>query len=213
MRQLLLTTLLLLSLAAHAQLSLDNDFQPGSYVLKSSPHSPVVGMLKLNGTERLVVQKFRSKNLKLTPDDVTTFRLGTHKYVVATDFEVDKGLITSTVDKAFVEQVDSGRVVLLHYPFVVGGAPMMGSGGMMMGGMASYRDLYLLLIDGVLTPIQVNASNGGRKFRDALLPFLTSRPDLVNLLEGKHVSADDMPAIVHALNTGKAFRALDLGPK
>ena len=213
MRQILLPTLLLLTLAAHAQSGMANDFEPGTYVLESSPSSPLVGMLKLNDSGRLVVQKFRSKNLKLSSDDVITFRLGTHKYVVAANFEVDKGLVTTTVAKAFVEQVDSGRVVLLHYSYTVGSGPMMGSGGMMAGGIASYRDLYLLLIDDVLTPVQVNANNSGRTFRKILLPFLATRPDLVNLLEGKHLSADDMPAIIHALNTGKAFRAIDFQPK
>lgn len=48
------------------------------------------------------------------------------------------------------------------------------------------------------------------EFRTNLPPFIASRPDLVQLVESNHVKTDDMPRIIHTLNTGKSFRALEI---
>lgn len=208
MRQLFLLAFLLLPHLLLAQFGDLNDFKPGSYILQAKPTARLAGMLKLRGNDQLVVQGFRTKNLKLAPADVLTFRLGDRKYVTASDFEVNQGLIHLSVDRAFVEQLDSGQVVLLRYDYTVGGGPMMGAGGMMYGGTSASRSLYLLRKDGALLPIPANSFNGGQKFRDALLPHLIARPDLTKMVVDKRVTSEDMPDIIHALNTGKTFRAI-----
>ena len=51
-------------------------------------------------------------------------------------------------------------------------------------------------------------SNGGKRFRDALKPFLATRPDLLHLLERKRIDAKNLPAVVRALNTNQPYSPL-----
>ena len=67
--------------------------------------------------------------------------------------------------------------------------------------------IYLLRTGGTLAAITGKWSG---EFRNDLLPIIASRPDLVRLVESKYVTADDMPDIIHALNTGKSFRVLEI---
>lgn len=192
-----------------------NSFEPGSYVLNTKPTIRHQGTLKLRSSDLLVVKDATGNKLKLSPRDVVSFRLGQQQYVTAVNFEVNQGLIPLYVEQAFVEQLDSGQVVLLRYEYSTGGggAPMMGAGGAMTFGGAGggTRTIYLLRRGSSISPVPSNSLSGaGPKFRAALLLLLGTRPDLVKLVEEKRVSVDDVPALVRALNTGKAFRALDI---
>jgi hypothetical protein len=204
MRLFFLLTGLLLPQVLLAQF---NSFEPGSYVLTNRPNIRHECKLKLRSNEQLVVKDANGKNQKLTAYEVLSFRLGERKYTTAGGFQVSAGIGSDIVSRAFVEQLDSGQVVLLSYEYSTAGAPVMGAGGTMMYGMGgSTRTLYLLRRGYSLSPIPANSlSGGGKKFREALLPYMNARPDLAKLIDEKLVTADDLPAIIHALNTGQPF--------
>ena len=184
-----------------------NSFAPGSYVLASSPTVRHETTLKLRDNGQLVAKGPDGKTLRLSPEDVSSFRLGPQKFIAAGGFATGTGLGGDFVSRAFVEQLDSGRVMLLRYQYPVGGPPMMGGpDGRMTGGPSRPPALYLLRNGYSITPIPANGRTGtagGRKFREALLPYLRARPDLVGLLNDKHILEEDLPAVVRALNTGR----------
>lgn len=183
-----------------------NSFESGSYVLTNRPNIRHQCKLKLRSNDQLVVKDANGKNQKLTAYEVLSFRLGERRYIAAGGFQVGAGIGSDIVGRAFVEQLDSGQVVLLRYIYSTGGAPMAGVGGAMMYSGGSTRTLYLLRRGYSLSPIPANSlSGGGKRFREALLPYLSARPDLVKLVDEKLVTDDDLPAIVHALNTGQPY--------
>jgi hypothetical protein len=201
MRFFLLLPILLFSHLVRAQF---NSFEPGSYVLTATPTQRLEGPLKLRGCTELVLKKPNSKTTVLKPEDVQSFRLGSKKYVTAGGFPVDKGLGGDTISQAFVEQLDSGQVVLMRLNYIIDGSMMAGGGGQL-GGSASYT-LYLLRRGGEQTIVPLPASglsNGGQKFRDTLMPYLTTRPDLAKLVANKLVNTDNLLVMIRALNIGQ----------
>ena len=197
MCKLALFAVLLLPMAAKAQLGEFNDFKPGSYVLKNNPSTRQVGMLKLRGYNHLVVQKFRAKNEVLMPSEVSTFQIENEKYTVVEGFEVIADFGRRVImGKIFLQQLDNGRIELMRYNYPSNP-----------NGTQPRPTIYLLRTGGTLAAITGKWSG---EFRNDLLPIIASRPDLVRLVESKYVTADDMPDIIHALNTGKSFRALEI---
>lgn len=207
MRLLFILIGLLLPQALWAQFF--NSFEPGFYQLVNSPGVRHQGLLKLRGNDQLVVKDDHDDKTKLTPQEVASFQMGGHKYVTAGNFALGSGPFSKTVDLAFVERLDSGYVSLLRYTYTTGGgAPMVGAGGAMMGGGGSTGVLYLLkwVQETEFSPIPSSGLlGGGKKFREALQRHLANRPDLTKSLEAKRFTTDDLPGIVHALNTGTGY--------
>ncbi|MDU0372504.1 hypothetical protein ACFPAF_19040 [Hymenobacter endophyticus] len=209
MRFLLLVTFigLLFQLPGRAQTSLLNSFRPGSYVLRSDRNKRLNGQMKLRSSTLLLVKDEASKTIKLTPEDVQSFQIEGNKYTVAYDFEVRQGLIDALIEQAFVEQLDSGQVVLMRYAYTIGSPATMRAGGMMTGGQ-SENDVYLLRWGRGTSVSAIQASwltGGGTRFREALLPYVNQRPDLVNLIESGTITVRDLPTLVKAINTGQAY--------
>lgn len=224
MRRTLLAALLFLPQVLLAQFDSFNDFKPGSYVLKASPTVRTAGMLKLRHNDQLVINKFRAKDLTLKPADIASFRLEARKYVTVNCFSAylysptdnaaaRKEMLAKVVDFAFAEQVDSGQVVLLRYDYLASYPSTVGPGGMMQAGGRYVENLYLVSKGSSWYPIPSHKPDGGQKFREALLPQLASRPDLTKLVEENRATADDIPDIIYALNTGKSFRAITMPAK
>lgn len=202
-KSLLLATGLLLALTGQAQ-SLFNTFEPGSYVLVSNPGQRVEGSLKLRGCTELLV-KTASGNIKLGLAEVESFRLGQKRFIKAGGFPVEQGLDGDTIDHAFVEQVDSGRVMLMRLHFLTAGPMLVGSSGMPMGGGNRSYELYLLrrADEATITPLPASSLTGsGKKFREALLPYLAPRPDLAKLVTDKLITIENLPKLIHTLNAG-----------
>ncbi|TGE27914.1 hypothetical protein [Hymenobacter metallicola] len=183
-----------------------NSFEPGSYVLVDNPTQRLEGDLKLRGCTELLVKNAKGKTTRLSPEQVQSFRLGRQKFITAGGFPVDKGLDGDTIPNAFVEQLDSGQVVLMRLHYIVDGPMMLGTNGSPMGGGSKSYTLHLLRRAGesVITPLPASGlSNGGQKFRDALIPYLTTRPDLAKLVTNKLVNTDNLLVMIRALNTGQ----------
>ena len=181
-------------------------FETGSYVLREGPAGRQPGQLNLRNGTKLLLKTAEGKTQKLTPEQIQSFRLGPHTYVTAADFQV-KG---AYVERAFVEQLDSGQVVLLQYAYSVGAPMAMGAGGGMSYGGSSNARAWLLARpgDARVTPAQGGYySGGGKQFREAVRPYLSTRPDLVQLLDEKRITEDNLPAVIHALNQHLPFSA------
>ncbi|GAB3651568.1 hypothetical protein GCM10027594_26630 [Hymenobacter agri] len=196
-------------LPAISRAQLFGRFENGSYVLNESRNTRQQGQLKLQSSQKLLVKAANGKTIKLTPEQVASFRIDTRKYVTVGNFHVRGGL-NADIAKGFAEQLDSGRVVLLNYTYSDGGAPIMGAGGMNYGGGNYESHAYLLNWPGESEVIPVQGSfytGGGKQFREAVRPFLFSRPDLEKLLDDKLISSDDLPTVIHALNNNLPYRA------
>lgn len=208
MQKLLLLGCLALPFAVKAQF---NEFKSGTYVL-SSDGSQHGGELKLRNFQLLVVKNPQGKNLKLTPAEVTAFRLGNERYVTLKDADLPGPTKlfkdNSEGQTAFVQQVDSGQVMLLRYSYSQAMAPTMGAGGGMVGGGSAGISLYLLRHAGSagLTVMEHTGLGGGNKnFRELLRPYLVARPDLLKLLDEKLLTESMLPELIHALNNGAAY--------
>lgn len=210
MRFFLLIIIVLLPELGRAQLFGGNRFEQGSYVLNDSRTVRQQGQLKLQSGSKLLVKTADGKTLKLKPEQIQSFRISNRKYVTVGNFHVKGGLGGADVDRAFVEQLDSGQVILLNYTYSVGAPMAMGAGGGMSYGGSSELSAYLLSRPGDSRATAVQGSfytGGGKQFREAVRPYLASRPDLLKLLDEKRIASDDLPAVIHALNNNVPFNA------
>ncbi len=208
MRLLLFFPALLLPQLLRAQSA---SFELGSYVLREAPGTRHPSLLKLRNSELLLAKDAKGKSIKLIPYQVSSFRMGARKYITAGGCEVRRGKLMPpfSVVQEFVEQLDSGQVVLsrYEYPSEGGGAMPMVGGGMMYGGGGGFNRLYLLQRG---DRIYTFPNEGYQAFRAALLPHIASRADLVKLVESTNMTVSELPAILRALNTGQP---LNIAPK
>lgn len=199
MRLLFVLVGLLVPQALQAQFS--NSFEPGSYRLVSSPEVRHQGRLKLQSS-KLVVEGADGEKIKLTPKEVVCFRAGARKYVTAGGFRTAPAPFGATVERAFVEQLDSGRVNLMEYTFLVGIGGSNGFGG------TSEAKIYVVKAtdwtDAISLPNYV-WTNRGEKLRTALRPYAVDRPDLTELIDNNQLRDNNIPAFFHALNSGQLF--------
>jgi hypothetical protein len=208
MRFYLLLAVLLLPEITLAQLF--KGFETGSYILNDSRQVRQKGQLKLQSSQRLLVKDTDGKTIKLTPEQIYSFYQGNRHYVTIGGFHVKGGLGGAEIDLAFVEQLDSGKVVLMRYDYSIGAPMTMGaSGGMSYGGSSS-NSAYLLdgLYAGSITVAQSGTySSSSKQFREAVRPYLASRPDLVKLLDDKQITTSNLQAAIHALNHNLPFNS------
>jgi hypothetical protein len=201
----LLLAFLLLPEVVLAQLF--KGFENGSYILNDSRKVRQQGSLKLQSSSKLVIKNAAGETIKLTPEQVYSFWQGSKHYVTIGGFHVKGGLGGTDVDMAFVEQLDSGRVILMRYDYSIGAPMAMGAGGMSYGGSSS-SSAYLLdgLYAGSVTVAQSGTySNGGKQFREAVRPYFASRSDLVKLLDDKRITTANLQEAIHALNHNLPF--------
>lgn len=191
MRFLLLTLAFLLSHNSWAQL-FGPSFEPGSYVLADSHTVRHEGLLRLPGGPRLTVKSTDGKTIKLKPEQVLSFRIGNLTYKTVRNFHVKSGLGGTDVEYGFVEQLDSGQVLLMRYDYIVGTG---------MNGGTSSVSAYLVSRPSDSFPVSMQGTK--QRFIELIKPFLADRPDLMKLLEDKSFTYNDLPLIVRSINSGK----------
>jgi len=166
-----------------AQAQLFNKFELGSYVLANNPKLRLYGQLKLRDHSQLLVKDETSKTVKLIPTQVASFRIGSRKYMTTSGFNGNDGFGSVDSVKAFVEQLDSGQVMLLRYAYQQGVPMSTGAGGAMTGGGNLSASVYLLQWPGeeAATPAEGIAYIKGRQnFQESMRPFFMSlsRPEI-----------------------------------
>jgi hypothetical protein len=198
MRKLLLGAALLLPFLSHAQMPANSvaigPGESGYYLLVDSRLKTYPARLKVY-QNLLVAKDGQGKTSKWKPEQVYYVRAGAQRYVPAQGFTIKVGLGTQEVERpVFVELLDSGRVALMRYRYPTG------NGGVWTA--------YLLqrASDENATAIPYNQlTGGGKKFREALGPYVAQRPDLQQLLTAGNISIDNFAAFVRALNSGQPF--------
>ena len=189
-----------------AQLFGGNSFKDGSYVLADRRTLRYTGQLKLQDGTTLVVKNPAGKNLKLNPVQVASFRIGSQRYVPAGNFHVSAGIGGMDVDAVFAEQLDSGQVQLLRYNYSLSTPGSMGAGGTMTGGGSWGLSAFLLRKPSDIGyTVAQSGPYSSKRLREALRPFLASRPDLIKLLDDKRINDDNIQAVIHALNTNSPY--------
>ena len=147
---------------------------------------------------------------KLTPEQVASFQIGSQHYVTASGFHVIGGIGGVDVDLAFVEQLDSGQLVLMRYVYTIASPMTMNAGGGMTANGSTGLRTYLLstpTIPGVVAAQAGAYSSGGKKFREAVRPYFNGRPDLQKQLADKRITAENLPDAVRAFNTNSPYFA------
>jgi hypothetical protein len=183
MKPLVLALFSLVPLCGKAQ-TLFKGFTEGYYVLVNEPTVRQTGTMRIEpfGPSLRVKQDGKLMNQVYKPDQVLFCGTGKTKYVVAKDFLSAR----VHVDADFVEQLDSGQVVFMWHSRATTG-----------GGVGTY--LVRRSTEAAVTPLVLYRN----QYKEQLLPFITSRPDLVQLLQQKSFNYTNLYALVHALNTGQ----------
>ena len=209
MRYLFTCWLLLGSLlAAQAQMQkgllFNSKAQPGTYILNADRQTRHAGNLRVHARE-LVVKDDQGQTIKYKPEEVYRAQIGHTRYTTARGFKAKKALWSTTqVDRLFVEVLDSGRVSLFRYTYYVGGAN------------ATTTELATYLLqeasaDSAVT-LPVSAYTGkGKRFREVLMPYVASRPDLLQLVEYGAITIDTLPELLRAFNSGQPFPFSTIG--
>jgi hypothetical protein len=167
--------------------------QPGTYTLVDDIRKVYHGALKVYAHE-LVAKDQAGHTTKYQPEEVYRIQLGGVRYMTASGFQTKSGFWSTThSEKSFVELLDSGRVTLCRFQYSVAGPSY-----------SSTNLVTYMLLDAAtdsVTTIPVSVYTGkGKRFRDALTPFVAQRPDLQTVLQAGRVTIDQLPAFVHALN-------------
>lgn len=177
--------------------STSKDFVPGTYILNNGQSVRQQGQLKLKSHDKLLVQKPDGKNIKYTPDQVSSFWMNDHRYTTADNF-IGK---STELKKAFVVLLDSGQVMLMRYDYYM-------PSGLEKLGMPPISHIFLLKS---ARQIQLTRVEHGmflptdQMFREAVRPYFSGRPDLVKLLDEKIITFNNLPAAIHAVNHNTLF--------
>lgn len=208
MRTILLATCLALPFAGQAQsLYQFSAFEPGCYVPKGSKTDCQPAQLKIQYGRRLVVKTATGDTLRLLPAQVSSFRMGHHQFTTAQRFKLVGAPSGKEIGPSFVEQLDSGRVLLLRYSYDVV-TPVPASKRNIALNVSSVTNAYLLHRPGggPYTPVQnPRLGHGVPTLYDAAKPYFTSRPDLLKALADARTTIDHLPALVRALNSGEPY--------
>jgi hypothetical protein len=192
---------LLVSSTALAQ----SDFQAGSYVLETDAAVRHAGLIKA-GNYNLRVKADQGKTVTYSWADVRSYRIGMARYVKASGFTIHTGFSTMEAVNTFVQLMDSGAVSLFRFEYPLSaGAPSFGAPGM---GSYSRPDMYLLQRAGEAAPTELPYNmmdGGGKRFREALAPFVSSRPDLIKVLAAKKITVFNLETFIHAFNSHEPF--------
>jgi hypothetical protein len=156
------------------------------------------------GLMPFILVQTEESQLRYSPHQVRTFVVDNAQFVTTGNFTIMLGGLMKRrmeVKRDFAELLEGGNLELLrhHYytVFCTGPGPCQ----------AYERDSYLLRKAGELAPFAVLDVSGksDKKLRETLELCLSSRPDLLHKLQDQSINYDNLPACIHALNSGQPF--------
>jgi hypothetical protein len=187
-----------LTISLFAQTQESVDFERGSFKLNTTSEIQS-GLLRPAAKNLVVKQYVNGPSVKYRWEDILFYRLGLRKYVRASGFlaKSSSGWSQQAVNEAFVQLLDSGAVSLMRYEKSIS-TPQ--------GGTTEVLYLLKRATEPNATTIPFSVLDGaGKKFREALLPYLTDRPDLIKAVNDKKVTVYSLQTLIHALNNKVAF--------
>ncbi|TYZ07440.1 hypothetical protein FY528_15370 [Hymenobacter lutimineralis] len=205
MRLLLLVAFLLFPALLFAQF---NSFKLGSYILADNQQVRHDAKLKLQDAKLLIAKDEKGSTIKITPREISSFRIGIKRYRKANGFEESKAFTEDAADEVFVELLDSGQVMLMRYEYTTKSGPSASPNGAIASGGNFVHETYLLKWSNgtVVSAVPAGGITGSNKmFREMILLYLSSRPDLIKLVEDKQIILSDLKRLIHALNTGTPY--------
>jgi len=174
---------------------------PGSYVRAGRSTVRLTGDLAFDTRwlDVLTIKELSGFRANLAPEEVIFFRIGPKKFITLNQLITnDKYLFSDR--PIFVELLDSGQVILIrHFTYQdVADTP---NGNSIIG----TAEHYLLRAP---SDSLYHKATTRKQFSEALSPYLSARPDLSKVLAA-HIPndaiTDNIPAIIHALNTGRPY--------
>ena len=184
MKLVVLTLLSLIPLCGKAQ-TLTKGFENGYYILADEPTVRHTGKMRIEpfGPSLRVQKEGKLMNQVFKPAQLVACGTDQVKYVIAKDFLSGR----ARIDADFAQQLDSGQVVLLHHS-----RASAAGGGVSIFLVHRSTETAVTVLDAFRN-----------QYREQILPFITSRPDLVQLVQEKKFKYDDLYALIHAFNTGQ----------
>lgn len=186
MKLLVLTLLSLVPFCSKAQ-TLTKGFESGYYILADEPTVRHTGQMRIEpfGPSLRVKQEGKVMNQVFKPAQLLACGTEKVKYVIAKDFLSGR----AHIDADFAQQLDSGQIVLLNHSRVSGAG----------GGIS----IFLVRRPSETAVTVLDAFKN--QYRQQILPFIASRPDLVQLVQEKKFTYDNLYALIHAFNTGQPY--------
>ncbi|MDO7886540.1 hypothetical protein [Hymenobacter cheonanensis] len=181
-------------------------FIPGAYILMDNPQKVYAGDLKYDKSTLTVKDKSGKKITYKTDEVYYAKTANNQRYISTSGFEALSTFSSQVMGNTLVELVDSGRICLMRYGYIVSG----GSGG------GTSHFMYLLKQEGMPNAVTVPGyvwTNQGKKFYEAITPYAANRPDLQKLLADHRINDRNLIAFFHAINSGQPFPALELRGK
>jgi hypothetical protein len=188
MRLFLLALISLTPLCVKAQF--DRGFERGYYILVDEPNVRHTGNMRIEPFYSTLIVKGEGKTLKLKPEQLLVIGNEKGKYLTVKDFHSGR----VHIDADFAQQIDSGQVVVLFH-----------SRGITGNGVGGSASTFFVRRATETTPFTALEAIGN-KYREQVLPFLTSRPDLVKLIQEKQTNFYDLQALLLAFNTGQPYQ-------
>ncbi|GAB2451777.1 hypothetical protein GCM10011375_37380 [Hymenobacter qilianensis] len=173
------------------------DFKPGSYVLENDIYVRHYSAIKESG-KYLTSKIDKDRTVKYLWKDIHSYRIGLRRYIKASGFPVrsQSGFTDETANNIFVELLDSGAVSLMRYEY----QPI--------AGYMPPPNIYLLQRAGETYASAIPYTvfdEGGKRFREYVSLFVSTRPDLLKALKDKRVNINNLQTFIQAFNRGEPF--------
>ncbi|TGD79910.1 hypothetical protein [Hymenobacter wooponensis] len=157
------------------------------------------------GMQPYLTSQSSQGEVRYFPHQVRSFSNKYRKYVTVGNFPIHLNYSTN-INRDFAELIESGPLeLLIHQSYDVYTIPG-ANGAQQYGGIGN--SIYLLRKAGEFAPFAAFSMTGksDKQLRESLSRCLSSRPDLLEKLMKKSISYEDIPACIHAYNTGQPFK-------
>lgn len=196
----LLSAIILLPSIGFAQ----KNFSPGTYELANGTKGEGDIDYKSGAGAELVVKSGpKNKKVSYSPQDVKSFRAYGKNFVSVHDFTINSGLPMSMnfrIKHDFAEVLDTGRVELLDYSFMMSNMAKGSNPGEAVPSAPFSTGCALIRRRG--GPLSCVPSVV-KKGRPVIATFIKDRPDLVARLNKEEYSAATVRSIIQAYNSGQ----------
>lgn len=157
-----------------------------------------------------------NEEMRYSAHQIRSFRLLNHEYVTVGNFTIALGGVIkhrANIDRDFAQVVEAGPLeLLIHQGYVIYELDKDQqfidrrlNPNIRPRYQAFQKGSYLLRKAGEFAPVAVfdMAGSSDKELRNTLSYYLASRPDLVRMLKDKSFSHENLPAYIHAYNTGQ----------
>lgn len=151
-----------------------------------------------------------------SPYQIRSFSFKGHQFTTADAFDIRIGLLPidktrEFIKRDFVEIIEAGDLeLLIHYAYFLRQYSTSTGPGTVSSDYYSVplkKKSYLLRLRGQRTPVAILGCSGGsdKALREALTPYFSERPALLQKLKDKSITYENLPAYIRAYNSGSTL--------